>query len=314
MHTPAIALSYAAIIAANLILGINVPVVKDLLANWLTPAGYILSRTLVACFVFFVVSFFTVREKVPLKDLFLIAVGGLMGFVISQYLTALSLNYTTPIRFAMIVALSPVIVMLEAALLIHEKITRRKVSGVILSVLGALLLMLHSGGGESGASDLTGILLAFVSCSAFGLYVIAMRNLAPRYHPLTQMKWLFLFTTLMVLPLGGSDLLDEPILSDRATPFAYAELAFLILFATILSYMLIPYGMRRVSATNTSVIMNLQPLAAAVVSIAVGQDVFSWDKPVAAILVITGALLVSIRPGVTKSGNTEKRLQRCSRL
>lgn len=270
--------------------------VRDLLASWLSPAGYILSRTLVACIVFFVVSFFTMREKVPSKDLFLIAAGGLMGFVIPQYLTALSLNYTTPIRFALIVALSPVIVMLEAALLIHERITRRKVSGVILSVLGALLLMLHSGGGESGASDLTGILLAFVSGPAFGLYVIAMRDLAPRYHPLTQMKWLFLFTTLMVLPLGGSDLLDEPILSDAVTPFAYAELAFLILFATILSYMLIPYGMRRVSATNTSVIMNLQPLAAAVVSIAVGQDVFSRDKPAAAVLVIAGAMLVSLTP------------------
>ena len=63
-----------------------------------------------------------VREKVKGKDLLIIALGGLMGFIISQYLTALSLQYTTPIRFALIVALSPIVVMFEAAIFIHESI------------------------------------------------------------------------------------------------------------------------------------------------------------------------------------------------
>ncbi|MSL92216.1 EamA family transporter, partial [Escherichia coli] len=39
--------------------------------------------------------------------------------------------------------------------------------------------------------------------------------------------------------------------------------------------------------------INLQPIIASVVAILIGQDIFSWDEPVSAILVISGVLLVS---------------------
>jgi len=38
---------------------------------------------------------------------------------------------------------------------------------------------------------------------------------------------------------------------------------------------------------------NLQPLITAALAIAVGQDIFTWNKPVALILVIFGVFLVT---------------------
>jgi drug/metabolite transporter (DMT)-like permease len=43
-----------------------------------------------------------------------------------------------------------------------------------------------------------------------------------------------------------------------------------------------------------SIFMNLQPLVASAVAIFVGQDIFSWEKPLAAILVVAGVCLVTI--------------------
>ena len=49
--------------------------------------------------------------------------------------------------------------------------------------------------------------------------------------------------------------------------------------------------------------MNLQPIVASVVAIFVGQDVFSWDKPIAAVLVIAGAYVVTTsRAKVSEEG------------
>ena len=54
-----------------------------------------------------------------------------------------------------------------------------------------------------------------------------------------------------------------------------------------------PFGMKYLRATTVSVYMNLQPIVASLVAIFVGQDVFSWDKPLAALLVLAGAYIVS---------------------
>ena len=125
---------HAAVLTANVIFGLNIPVTKFLLSGWMNPLGYMLSRTAVATLCFWVASLFVQKEKVSARDLLLTALGGFMGFIVSQYLTAVSLQYTTPVHFSLIVALSPVVVMLLAALFLREPISRQKVAGVALGI------------------------------------------------------------------------------------------------------------------------------------------------------------------------------------
>lgn len=51
--------------------------------------------------------------------------------------------------------------------------------------------------------------------------------------------------------------------------------------------------MKYLRATTVSVYMNLQPVVDSLVAIIVGQDVFSWEKPLAAVLVLSGAYIQS---------------------
>lgn len=48
--------------------------------------------------------------------------------------------------------------------------------------------------------------------------------------------------------------------------------------------------------------MNFQPIVASIIAILIGQDLFTWDKPLAAILVIAGVIMVTRKP------NEEKRI------
>ena len=110
------------------------------------------------------------------------------------------------------------------------------------------------------------------------------------------MKWLFLFVTLMLLPFGISEISKQRIYNGEADVSAIAMLLLVLIGSTCLSYFLIPFALKYLRATTVSVYMNMQPIVASIASICIGQDVFSWDKPVALALVIAGAMVVTHSP------------------
>ena len=52
-------------------------------------------------------------------------------------------------------------------------------------------------------------------------------------------------------------------------------------------------ALKRIRPTTASMYNNLQPIIASIIAILIGQDVFSLDKPIAALLVFTGVYLVT---------------------
>ena len=284
---------HVAVLCANLIFGLNIPISKALLSQWMTPFGYMASRTFAATIIFWIIQSFLPKEKVSPKDLAIIAMGGIMGFVVSQSLTAISLQYTSPVYFSLIVALSPLVVMLLAAVFLKEPITGKKMVGVVLGIAGALLMITQINNSASGKNNLWGIFLAIISVTAFSVYLIIIRSVAQKYTTVTQMKWMFLFAAIILVPLGCTEYSEQALFSASWGWSGVWELAFVAILATSVAYFLTPFGMKYLRATTVSVYMNLQPIVSSVAAICVGQDSFSWDKPLAAVLVIAGAYVVS---------------------
>ena len=288
-----LAKGHMAILLANVIFGLGVPVTKTLLDDWVTPMGYMASRCVGATILFWIVACFMPKEHVERKDLITIMLGGLLGFFISQTLTAEALKYTTPVYFSLVAALTPVATMLLAALFIKEKITGIKTLGVILGISGALLMLFMSWSGGTGSNDLLGISLAVLSVLTWAVYLIITRKVSEKYSSVTQMKYVFLVSTIVTVPIALLTEPAQPLYSAAWQWSGVAEMAFIVLFATGLGYFLIPYAMKFLRATTVSVYTNIQPVVASLVAIAVQQDVFTWDKPVAAVLVLLGAYIVT---------------------
>lgn len=284
---------YFAVFIANVIFGLHIPVSKALLSGWMTPMGFTLVRMLFGTLLFWTVGLFSKKEKVQPKDLLMIILGGFFGFVVAQFTLALALTYTTPVNFSLIVAMGPVVVMFLSALFLKEKITQNKVSGILLSITGAVLLIYHAGGNSSGTNDLLGIGIALINIISYAVYLILTRDVSQKYTSVTLMKWMFLFTLIYLLPFGAGDIFTQRIFSSETNLSAIFLLAFVFLFSTATGYFLMAIALKGLKTTTVSVYMNIQPIVASVVAIAVGQDAFSWDKPVAAILVLGGVLLVT---------------------
>jgi drug/metabolite transporter (DMT)-like permease len=288
---------HAAVILANVIFGLGVPVTKYLLEDWVTPMVYMALRCIGATLIFWLIAAFLPKEKVEKKDLIVIMLGGLTGFVISQTLTAWALNYTSPVYYSLIATLVPIGTMLLAALFLKESITGVKLMGVCLGIAGAALLVLVKWQTEAGSNDLLGIFFALLSLLTWVIYLIITSKVSQKYTAVTQMKWTFLVSTIAVLPFAWNEFGQTKLFSGD---YGFTEgmmgvggMAFIVVFATVMGYFMIPYAMKYLRATTVSIYTNLQPIVASLIAIAIGQDIFTWDKPVAAVLVLVGAYLVT---------------------
>ena len=285
---------HIAILMTNVIFGLNTSIAKTLVPEWIHPFALTLVRMSCATLIFWSISLFLPREKVSFKDLTILFFAALFGLIGAQLSFAVALQYSSPVNISLIAAMTPVIVMLMAAVFLKEPITGKKATGVFIGACGALLLILQSTPAGGGSNHTLGTLLCIVNIVTYATYLIITRTISQRYSPVTLMKWMFLFAALVALPLG-LDKLDEskifmtPVLDLNAL----LRLAYIVIIATGAAYLLVPIALKRIRPTTVSMYNNAQPIIASIVAILIGQDSFTWDKPVAALLVFLGVYLVT---------------------
>jgi drug/metabolite transporter (DMT)-like permease len=182
--------------------------------------------------------------------------------------------------------------MIFAFLFLREPITGKKAGGVALSLAGILFLIfnsVHEGG--AAATSPWGVALLLVNSLSFSLYLGLFRPLISKYSVITFMKWSFLFSLIVSLPISAKGLVTTDYAAIPGN--VLWEIGYLIFFATFVAYFLIPYGQKFIRPTLVSMYSYLQPIIAAIVSILAGVDTLSWQKILASVLVVGGVILVS---------------------
>ena len=201
---------------------------------------------------------------------------------------------TSPIDAGLIVTMNPVMVMLISAVVLKEPITSKKAGGVLIGACGALLIIWQSYTINQGhGGSLIGNLLCFISVVSYATYLVISKPIAQRYSPVTLMKWMFLFSTILMLPFSMQDVVNAKLFSSATTFSALSSLFYVVFCATFLAYLFIPIALKRIRPTTISMYNYAQPLVAATLAILMNQDTLTWDKPVAALLVFTGVYLVT---------------------
>lgn len=283
---------HLAIAAAYVIFGLNIVFCKDIAASG-TVSPYVLFtlRAFGASLLFWLLSAFLPKEKVAREDFPKIAAASLIGLFIPQMTFLMAITMSSAIDTAVIGTLGPIFTMFFAFFFLKEPITGKKAGGVAVSFAGILLLIFNSvhQGGAASTSPL-GVALLLLNSLSFSLYLGLFRPLISKYSVVTFMKWSFLVSLVVSLPVSARALLSTDFAAIPAN--VCWEIAYLIFFATVVAYYLIPYGQKYIRPTLVSMYSYLQPIIAAVVSILVGLDTLSWQKMLAAGLVVGGVVLV----------------------
>lgn len=282
------------ILITNILFAVNMPVSKYLLPTHVPPEGLTIMRMGFACVMFWVVSLFTAKEKVSLKDLALLFVCALCGVGINQGLFIVGLNRTSPVDASIIATAVPIFVMLLAAVILKEPITRKKSFGVFLGASGGMVLIFSSTQTGGSGSSMEGDLMLIVSGLMYAIYLVLSKPLTLRYSAVTMMKWMFLFTTFTLFPFTYQHVLNAPAFHRAAWDWTELSAIFYVLFgATFLPYLLIPMSLKRIRPTTVSMYNYVQPIVASIIAVIVGQDTFSPQKFLSAVLVFVGVYMVT---------------------
>ena len=110
----------------SVIYGLTFTIAKDVMPIYVKPFGLILIRVLGACFLFWLVSFFTIKEKIEKKDFPRIFAAAIFGVVLNQLTFFKGLSYTSPISASVIMLTAPILVLILSTILLKERIELKK--------------------------------------------------------------------------------------------------------------------------------------------------------------------------------------------
>lgn len=262
---------------------------------YVRPFGFILLRVIGATILFWLASLFVPKEKIDKKDWGRMVLAALFGMVINMLAFFKGLELSTPINSSVLVTTIPIIVVVLSAILIKEKVYWQRGSGIVIGLIGAISLILFGNEIRQDAPNIPlGNTLLLINYTFFGLYLITVKKLTEKYHPITLMKWLFLIGVVFNFPVGYTEFMA---VEWGHLPFnALWKITFVIIGTTFFTYLFNIFALKELKASTVSSFTYLQPVIGILFAVLVGQDQLTTIKGIAVCLVFLGVYLVSKKP------------------
>ena len=288
---------YLALIAAFLatsIYGINHTIAKEVMPIYVGSSGFIMLRLLGATLIFWLISLFTPNEKIEKKDFLKILLASILGMCVNMLAFFRGLELSTPINSGIIITLSPVIVLILSYFFLKEKVTLKKIIGILIGFSGAVFLILNSSKTGINAPNIPlGNSFFLLNASAYAGYLIVIKPLTSKYNIFTLMKWLFLIGLVLSTPITFNQFVE---VNWTELPwFAIWRMAYVVIGTTFLTYLFNIYALKTLSPTTIGSFIYLQPIITIGFALITGNDVLDTTKLLSCLLVFIGIYLVSIR-------------------
>ncbi|MDY0780650.1 DMT family transporter [Tenacibaculum sp. IB213877] len=277
---------------ATIIYGITFTVAKEVMPQYIKPFGFILLRVFGATLVFWSIGLFVKAKSIEKTDYKRIALAAFFGVGLNMLTFFKGLSYTSPINGAVIMVTTPILVLIFSSIIIKEKLTQRKVIGVLVGLIGALVLILYGNKSLTNAKNMMlGNFLVFINAASYAMYLVIVKRLIAKYNPIMFVKWLYLFGLLFVLPFGYQELSEVQWIQMPTT--IYVKAGFVVLFTTCITYLFNLFALSKLKPTTVSVFIYLQPVIATIYALIVGSDSLNAIKLIATLLIFLGVYLVS---------------------
>ena len=270
--------------------------IKVVTPDYISPAGFVALRVLGATPLLWLSGMF-IKERVEKKDIWKFALLSLAGVSINQSLFIKGLSLTSPISGAIIMITSPLLVLVMGNLVLKERFTWQRVSGILIGLGGAALLILSGDNKSEKADNLLGDVYIFLNALSWGAFLVLVKPLMQKYHTITVLKWVFLFGCVILIPLGFNGMTDAK--WETMDGYTVFSVLFVVVGVTYVAYLLNVYGLKALSPAVVSAYIYLQPLMAAGIALYLGKDSlyvdghFDWMKVVSALLIFGGVILAS---------------------
>jgi len=241
--------------------GVNFSFVKFALADFYPLTFTIIRFFLAALFLFAVMLVQGEPFRVERRHIGKIFLLGFIGITFYNILFIYGLQRTTASNSALFIAMSPLFAALTQLATKKERLTLGGASGLFLSSAGAVLIIWTRTGGISLSwQDLSGDLLTLGASFSWALYTLLAKPLLEQYSPLKITAYSMAFGTLLLIPPGLPELMDQPWRTISVQ--SWAALGFGAFIAGGIAYTLWYQGVKQLGVTRTIVYHYLMPFVA----------------------------------------------------
>ena len=234
-------------------------------------------------------------RSVPRRpDLPRILACALFGVVLNQGLFLIGLERSTAVNAGLIMCLIPVFTFCLAAGAGQEAFRWVRAAGVAIALVGVMPLFFARGGSFLGDYRVGNLLMA-INTLSYSVYLVISRPLARRHASVAVIAWVYVGALPSLLFFAwGESLLPAQVGSPRA----WGSLAYILVFPTILGYLLSVFALARVRASTAAFYVYLQPLITGAASHFLLDEPWTPGTVPAAASLFVGVWLVTRRPDV----------------
>lgn len=296
---------HAALLLVSLIYGYFYVTVK-LLFKTITPAELILLRFLLTAIIVTGIDQFILKNPPPKRqDLLAISKLGLLGVFVVQILVAAGVNLTTASHSALIMATIPIFTLLISLLKKQEAFQPQKLAGVITAFIGVVILLMFSGSPNAPLPQyyMVGDLIVLLNAFAFAWFLVGSREILSRYNSFSFMAYCYIISAglFSICYLGGEQILYHQFglgFLQHISWQAWLLILYVVGFASIGSYTLNNFALKRTSPTVVAIYIFLQPMISAATGYYVLGEHFTVGMAIAGSLTFIGLLLTTMKSPV----------------
>lgn len=216
---------------------------------------------------------------------------GLVGITQFNAFTYAALQRTTAINAFLMQSLIPVLVVGFSFLLYRESISRVQLVGVLLSLSGAVLVIVQGDWHVMATLALNrGDLFAFLAVAGYALYTTLLRR-KPAIQPLAFNAAIFVVGALGLLP----PYLVETWLG-RSMPVTWTTVgavSYVAIFPSILAYAFYNRGVEEIGPSRASLFIHLMPVFGSILAMLLLGERLSWYHGAGFALIAAGLLLAT---------------------
>jgi drug/metabolite transporter (DMT)-like permease len=287
-----IVLAHVALISAGFLFGANYWIAKGLMPEYLSPTPIIVFRTAGASLLFGILLLFNKWKKIDLKDWWLIALCGLTGVTLNQYLFFAGLNFSSPVETSVLHTISPLVVVLLAWIWIKEKVGWFKGAGILFGFIGAIVITLSGKEINFSSQHFQGNILILLNITAYSVYLVFAKPLMQKYPPVQVVSLIFFFGFLFFIPFGIKSIFTPDYASFP--PYIWQSIIYVVVGTTFLTYLLTVYALKPLQAGTVGFYIYMQPLISGGIGIVTGREILNGGKIFGAVLIFVGVFIINI--------------------
>jgi drug/metabolite transporter (DMT)-like permease len=265
LHTPNLWKLYAIALLATLLWSINYIFARHALIEF-PPMLVTGMRTGIAALVMLPIYFWHMRGSNrpdwTRRDLVTVVSLGILGVGLNQALFVLGFSRTSVAHAAFIVGLTPMFVVLIAAVLGHERLRALQLAGMAVALTGVAVLQFSSG--NERQSSTLGDVLIFCGCFTFAIFTVRGKLETRRLGPIILNTWAYVASTIALLPV--TIWYSARFSFENVSSRAWIGVFYMAVFSSVLGYLMYYYALTHIPASRVSTFSYLQPLLAMVLA------------------------------------------------